>query len=234
MKITINLIATRRYPIFVQPLIDSIVKYFLLRHKININLFTDNTIPSYYGDERVKIVRHHIPPYGFPDATLLRYRIMSSIEYDCDYIFYLDVDYLIVSEIDEEILAPIVAVLHPGFSVVGGGSWCDDEKSLAYTNPENRKQYYCGGTQGGSKDHYVAIMNLLANRIDDDTSRGVKAEWNDEQHWNQYLSESGGFKVLDSRYCMVEQQHLRELWKIDHLVPKIIALSKDHAQFQQP
>lgn len=234
MNININLIATRKYPVFVQPLINSICKYFLLNHSITINVFTDNQSILYNGEDRVKIKQLLVPSYGFPDATLLRYRIMSSIEYDCDYIVYLDVDYLIVSEVGDEILGPIVAVLHPGFSVVGGGSWCTDEKSLAYTKSENRKQYFCGGTQAYSKDHGVAIMRLLAERIDDDTRLGVKAEWNDESMWNWYLSENGGFKVLDSSYCMPDKDELSRLWKIDHLPKRILALSKNHSEFQQP
>ena len=243
MKVTINLISTRKYHVFVEPLLKSVSEYFLLRHSVHVNIFTDALdkeysaeIPLYKSrrESPVSIQTHKIESYGFPSATLLRYRIMSSIEYDCDYIFYLDVDYLIVSEVDEEIFGPIVAVLHPGFSVVGGGSWCADENSLAYTNPANRKQYFCGGTQGGSKDHYVAVMNLLAERIDDDTRRGVKAEWNDEQHWNWYLSENGGYKILDSSYCMPDREELAKLWKIGHLPKRILALSKDHKEFQQP
>lgn len=234
MNINVNLIATRKYPVFVQPLIDSICKYFLLKHTIIINIFTDNTIPSYFGDDRVSIVKHFIPSYGFPAATLYRYAIMSTINYDCDYIVYLDVDYLIIKEVDESILAPIVAVLHPGFAEMGGGSWCNDKNSLAYTKPENRKQYFCGGTQIFSKDHGVAVMRLLAERIEDDSRRGVKAEWNDESHFNWYLSENGGFKVLDSSYCMPDREELTKLWKIDHLPKRILALSKNHAEFQQP
>lgn len=233
MHINVNIIATRKYHVFVQPLIDSVCKYFLLRHEIEINLFNDrNTL--YATDKRVSIKYHDIPSYGFPMATLMRYRIMSSIKYDCDYICYLDADYLLVGEVSEAILGPIVAVLHPGFAEMGGGSWCSDERSLAYTKPENRKQYFAGGTQAFSKDHGIAIMNLLANRIDTDTANGVKAEHNDESAWNWYLSENAGFKILDSSYCMPDREELAKLWKIDHLPKRILALSKNHSEFQQP
>ena len=236
MRITVNLIATRKYHVFVQPLIDSICKYFLLRHSININLFFDFTQASAYkGDDRVSITYHQIPSYGFPLATLLRYRIMSSIDYDCDYIVYLDVDYLIVSEIDENILGPLVGVLHPGFSVVGGGSWSTDESSLAYVPPEKRIKYICGGTQAGAKDNFIAMINLLADRIDCDTSNGVKAEWNDEAHINWYFSECpDAFKILDSSYCMPDREELTKLWRINHLPKRILALSKNHSEFQLP
>lgn len=232
MKIVICLIATRRYHVFVQPLIDSICKYFLLRHDIEVTLFTDNWDLEYIGNDRVKIVKELIPSYKFPEATLYRYAIMTSKKYNCDYMYYLDVDYLIVSEIDEEIFGNLVAVLHPGFSCVGGGSWCDDKKSNAYTFPENREHYFAGGTQGGMYEIYYRAMEQMSREIISDEKKGVKAEWNDEQHWNKLLSERKYFKILDSSYCMVQQEYLRQAWKIDHLEPKIIALEKDHKLFQ--
>lgn len=231
MKIAVCLIATHKYNIFVQPLIDSIKKYFLLNHQIEVHLFVDE-LADYQGDDRVMVNQTLIVSYRFPYATLYRYKIMTGKEYDCDYIYYFDVDYLLVDTIDEEIFGDVVAVLHPGFSVVGGGSWCTDKNSNAYTYPENRKQYFCGGTQGGRYEHFYRIMKRLSREIDDDEKRGVKAEWNDEGHWNRLLSELNNFKILDSRYCMVEQQHLRERWKIDHLKPKILALEKNHKEFQ--
>lgn len=232
MKIGICLIATRKYKIFVNPLVESIKKYFLLNHSVEIHLFIDDMDFECDGDDRVKIIKDLIPPYGFPDATLLRYQTMTSKTYQCDYLYYLDVDYLIVSEIDEEILGDVVAVLHPGFSCVGGGSWCTDEKSNAYTYSENRLQYFCGGTSGGKTEYYLRIMNRLKREIEDDEKRGVRAEHNDESHWNRYLSELKSFKILDSSYCMVEQQHLRDRWKINHLEPKIIALKKNHSEIR--
>lgn len=232
MKICVNLIVTRKYHVFAQPLIDSICKYFLLRHTIEINLFTDNTELEYFGDERVSIVKHKIPSYGFPEATLFRYRTMCSIEYDCDYIYYLDVDYLIVSEIDEDFFGDIVAVLHPGFMCMGGGSWCTDENSLAFTFEHDRILYFAGGTQGGRCEYYCAIMRRLRDWIDDDEKRGVRVEWNDEGYWNAIVPLIKNPKILDSSYCFVQQPSLQKLWKIDHLIPKILALEKNHNEIR--
>lgn len=232
MKVAVCLIVTRKYHVFCQPLIDSICKYFLLRHKIEVNIFTDNTELEYVGDERVTIVKHPIPSYGFPEATLFRYSTMCCIEYDCDYIYYLDVDYLIVSEIDEEFFGDIVAVLHPGFMNMGGGSWCTDKNSLAYTFEHDRIKYFAGGTQGGRKDYYYAIMKRLRDWIDDDEKRGVRAVHNDESHWNAIVPLIKNPKILDSSYCFVQQPHLQKAWKIDHLTPRIIALEKIHSEIR--
>lgn len=230
MKIVICLIATKKYSVFVQPLINSIKKYFLLNHRIEIVLFTDEMYP-YTGDERVMISQDLIVSWAFPTITLKRYEIMTSRDYQCDYIYYLDVDYLIVSEINEDILGNIVAVQHPGF-YNGGGSWCEDKNSNAYTYPENRRYYYAGGTQGGRYEYYYPIMKRLKREIEDDEYRGILAIHNDESHWNKLLSELISFKVLDSSYCMVQQPELQESWGISHLPKRILALEKNHKEIR--
>jgi hypothetical protein len=163
--------------------------------------------------------------------TSKRYAPVHSSKWP-DYIYYLDVDYLLVSEVKEEIFGNLVAVLHPGFSMAGGGSWCNDMKSNAYTFPQYRKHYFAGGTQGGEFYEYYEMMRRLSRDIDDDEKRGVRAEHNDESHWNRALSEHKNFKILDSSYCMVEQETFRRAWKIDNLKPKIIALDKNHAEIR--
>lgn len=233
MKATVAIIATKKYKVFAQPLIDSICKYFLLRHVVEIQLFSDEIETEYKGDNRVSIVKELIPSYGYPEATLLRFHIMTSKTYSCDYFYYFDVDYLLVSEIDENIFGEgLVAILHPGFSFAGGGSWCTDKKSNSYTFPEFRQQYFCGGTQGGAYEHYYKAMQIMKLMIQDDEERGTRAEHNDEGAWNKILSEHKSFKILDSSYCYVEQPSLQKLWKIDHLTPKILALAKDHNQIR--
>jgi hypothetical protein len=232
MKVVVCLIATNKYKQFVNPLLESIDKYFLVNHEIEVNLFIDEVNYRCFISDRVSVVKHKIFSYGFPAATLFRYEIMTSIDYQCDYIYYLDVDYIINDFVDEDIFGNIVAVLHPGFSIVGGGSWCTDKESNAYTYPENRRQYFCGGTSGGAYDYYYPLMKRLKREIEDDENRGVRAEWNDESHLNKTLSELKSFKILDSSYCMPEPIHLRKLWEIDHLTPKILALDKNHSEIR--
>ncbi len=235
MKVSICLIATRRYHIFVQPLIDSIKKYFLLRHTIEINLFTDDLSKEYFGDERVTVVKDLIPSYGFPEATLYRFAILTSKEYYCSYIYYIDIDALIVSEIDESILGDIVAVRHPGFDKMGGGSWETNKNSNAYTYEENRNVYYAGGFNGGTNERFYRLMTRMKRDIEDDEKRGVIPVWHDESIFNFYLSEmkpSEYFRELDSRYCIPEPMHLRQAWNIDKLEPKILMLDKNHAEIR--
>jgi len=239
MKIGILLISTNKYHVFLQPLIDSIKKYFFVNNEVTIYLFTDS-INDLHGDERVNVVQSIIPSYKFPYATLYRYKIFSEAAdlIKTDYIFYSDVDMLFVDHVGEEILPSdeqfgingLTATLHPGF-YKGGGSWCTDVRSNAYVQPEYRKKYYAGGFQGGKKVDYLMACQQLAKNISIDYEHHIMAEWHDESHWNKWVSYRP-IKILDPSYCMVEQEDLRVLWGIDHLSPKLIALKKEHKEIR--
>lgn len=230
MKIALNLLATRKYKQFVQSLIDDVKRHFLLNHQIEINLFIDE-IGEYHGDDRVKILQTLIVSYKFPEITLFRYRIMCGKRYDADYIYYMDVDMSIRENVGEEILGDIVAVRHPGF-YRGGGSWGDKKESMSYTYPENRVHYYAGGFQGGSNERYYRLMERLRNDIDADEKKGVMAEWQDETHFNQALSEMKNFTVLNPSYCMVENKRHQIEWGISQFPEIIVALDKNHEEIR--
>jgi histo-blood group ABO system transferase len=228
MKIAINIIATNKYIQFVQPLVDSIEKYFLVDHDITVNLFTDQDAVIYHNRTDIKI--HKIPSYGFPDATLLRYHIMFGIDYDCDYIYYLDADMLINDFVGEEILGSLVAVRHPGYFIEPkSGSWETRIESEACVKPSERKKYYAGGFQGGRTGNYILAMEAIIIDIDIDTKRGVTAIWHDESHWNKLLVDFGsGIHELNPSYCMPQAWSKRVYSKIQHLPAKILALEKSN------
>lgn len=230
MKISLCLLATRKYKQFCQPLLEDVKKYFLLNHEIEVNLFIDE-IGEYYGDERVNVVQHLIVSYKFPEITLFRYRIMTSITYNSDYIFYMDVDMSIKATVSEEILGGIVAVRHPGF-FRGGGSWETNEKSMCYTHPENRIYYFAGGVQAGSTKEYYRAMEFMRNIIDIDVKNGIMPVWQDESALNFFLTIKKPTVVLNPSYCMVEAQHLRKAWGISDLPEIIVALDKNHNEIR--
>lgn len=233
-KVVICLLSTGKYEVFLKPLIDSIEKYFLLDHKIEIHIFWDRPVsyPPWTHKRRMEFYTHTIPSLKFPEITLRRFEIMTSIDYNCDYLYYMDVDMLVVREVGEEIFGDLVAVGHPGYSIVGGGAWCDDMNSLAYTLRTKRSVYVAGGFQGGNKK-YIEAMKQMAENIQKDSHRGVMAPWHDESHWNKYFSENREkFKLLHSGYCMVENQVQRQLWRIDKLTPYILCLDKNHSELR--
>lgn len=232
MKIALCLIATRKYKQFVQPLLNDVAKYFLPDHEIEVHLFIDE-LGEYHGSDRVKVIQDLIPSYGFPEATLYRYRIMTSKTYNVDYIYYMDVDMSICAEVGDEILQDIMVVYHPGFFASGGGSWGDNKSSTSYTHPKYRRIYVAGGFQGGAYEMYYRLMKRLSKNIDEDERNGgVMAEWHDETHLNAAISEMRYYTALQPSYCMVEQHGLRKRWGIDHIPAIIVALAKNHNEIR--
>ena len=233
MRVGILLISTGNYGIFLQPLIASIDKYFFINDNIEIYLFSDKKHDIKKSD-RINIKRIGIEHKPFPYPTLHRYKYFTQAAYiiNSDFLFYLDVDMLIVGSIGGGILpnglntCGLVATLHPGF-YKGGGSWCENPQSLAFMPKELHNKYYAGGFQGGKTGEYLAACKIMAENIEIDEKNGIIANWHDESHWNAYLSNREA-KELTPEYCMVEERHLRVAWGIDSLSPKIIALKKNH------
>ena len=233
-QVGVFLIATNKYKQFVQPLLNSIDKNFLLKHDVKIFLFTDEpTEYKYKGD----VLQVKIEPYKFPYATLYRYKIITdnALLFDqLDYIYYLDVDMEVVSEVGEEIFSPfLLAVKHPGFFHGGWGSPNYPTGTTTFLPVDQRKTYYAGGFQGGNAKEYLKCTKELSERITQDEVRGIIPEWHDETAWNWYLnSEQAPLVSLSPAYCMVEQLHLRQAWKIDKIEPKIVALAKNHKELR--
>ena len=228
-KIALCVIATNEYTNFIESLLVSADYYFLKGHEVDYHLFTN--CPDRWGMER-EIVHHPIEHKPWPAMTLNRYHIMGEADLSgYDYVYYIDADMRFVAPVGDEIFGELVGVLHPGF-YKGGGSWEINEKSEAYVPPYMRKQYICGGFQGGSQ--YSRLFRLLKLQIDKDEQTGNRATWNDESHWNAlYSFYNLDFTTLLPSYCMVEEPEKRKAWGIDHLEPKIIALKKDHSKYQK-
>ncbi len=234
----ILLISTGKYHIFLQPLINDIEKHFFKGWNIEIYLFSDRENKIKHSD-RINIV--HIPTEHkpFPYPTLMRYSFFSNAvdKIKSDYLYYLDVDMSIVGNVREEILPDgindggLVVTHHPGFYNGGWGSMNVHKESKAWIPENQRKVYFAGGFNGGTTKAFLKMSKELSDNILDDESRGVMAEYHDESHMNAYMSTRNP-KKLTPEYCMVEEQHLREKWEINHFVPKIIALKKDHKKIR--
>jgi hypothetical protein len=213
MKIGLLLIATNKYKQFVKPLLLSANKHFFKSDDVTCYLFTDDPAQFTGIDSRINIVTIQIPSYGFPEATLLRYRMFTdhSDKLTADYLIYSDVDMKIVDHVGTEILPHVglICTQHPGFYSQGG-------------------TYYAGGFQGGSREAYLAAASTMAEWIDDDECNGTRKEWHDETNWNLYLKLHPAEKVLSPSYCMVDQPKLQYAWGIAKFRAIIYAITKDH------
>ena len=115
MKIGLLVISVgARYHEFIKPLLSSIDRYFLKEHDVEVNLWTDSIIQY--------PVKHQflIKSSAWPFPTLYRYHYFvqqSDLLAANDYLFYLDVDMLIVDDIGKNVLSSgITATLHPGYA----------------------------------------------------------------------------------------------------------------------
>lgn len=231
IKLGILLIATRRYTVFVERLYDQLKMF--VRVPCDVVLFTDS--PNTFCD-----ITFPIPPYEFPLATLYRYKIFCEYEdilRTFSHLLYLDVDMGVIDYIGEEFIVDgLLAVRHPAFFAKGGwGSPNNPRQSKSWFPESERKNYYCGGVQGGRSDVYLNACFEMAAGIQEDEKRGIMAEWHDETFWNRYTNHVAPNLVseLGPAYCMVEQVPLRYSWGIADIKPKILALAKDHAEIRK-
>lgn len=240
-KIGILLISTGKYEQFIMPLLTGLDKNFLKDHQRDVRLFTDSKFA--YIPDSLNVIKYKIPSYKFPYATLYRYKIFSDhavVLSHYDYLYYLDVDMAIESEVGEEIFGDLTGVRHPGFYTNNGwGSESNDPNSLSYIGPEHQKKYFAGGFQGGAADKYLTICKDLAEKIQNDESRGVMAQWHDETFWNYALNfmvpkDFPDWKIteLTPSYCTVPSIQQRIIWGIQDFPAKIVALDKNHSELR--
>lgn len=231
----ILLISTGRYKQFIKQLLLQIDKFFLPKEELKIYLFADDLFEYRESEFDFEINQFAIEPLKFPEATMLRYRIFNEHSErfkECSHIFYSDVDMAIVATIGAEILGGgLTAVRHPGF-FNGGGSWETRPESNCYVPPEKRNIYFAGGFQGGHTSEYLTAVKLMSEWIDEDLKNGITPVWHDESAWNKLLTMHQNFVELDSGYCLVQSEHLRKRWGIDHLTPRILALDKNHKELR--
>lgn len=232
----IILIATRKYGIFVQPLIDSLDQH--MKVPFTVYLFTDDVTKTYTSD-KASILSFEIESLGFPWVTLYRYRIINDHRgvFTTTHLLYMDVDMMVVADIGEEFFVDgLLSVVHPGFQYGGWGSVNTPQSSMSYVHPDKRGFYKCGGIQGGEKSIYLFASAAIdfAITVDDNHSKnigysknfGILAEWHDESHWNWFLSHTHfNITTLNSSYCYPES------WKLP-FDKKILALDKNHKEIR--
>ncbi len=228
-KVGVILIATgTEYHNYIIPQIESIKKNFKPTDNVSIFLFTDAKYK--YVDNQF-----YVKDFGYPDSTLFRYRTILEQENELkkmDYLYYIDIDMLVVDKIGEEILGNLVATVHPGY-VHKRGTYEENSSSLAYVKSSEGDYYFCGGFNGGSSGEYLKMAKQLAKNIDKDYSDGVIARWHDESHINRYLIDNPPTKILSPAYCYPEppedEIYKTEKWKEEY-TPKIYALNKNQRE----
>lgn len=126
MKLGILTVATGDYLEYWSQMIDSAqLSLKNLETEITFHVFTDRTKDAATFARKIQLFNfkiHEIPSYRWPEATLLRYRIIDKFkdQYFDDILMHLDADMLICADFInsinfEELIDGIGLVSHPGF-----------------------------------------------------------------------------------------------------------------------
>lgn len=224
------LIATRKYDVFLRPLLKDVYEHFFPNDDLTVYLFTD----QYHTDlaetqpyiSRFMVEQFPVPSYGFPEATLMRFDMFTKAADNirADVVYFMDVDMNIVADIGPVALPTDDMVgVHHARCWSAEGTWETRKTCRAFTPQKLRKIYYAGGFFGGFRDSFLSMSRLLAGDISRDIADGITAIWHDESHLNRYFAFHPP-KILDPTYCFPPNP-APELFEFTE--PKIVCIIKD-------
>lgn len=224
MKIAFVTIATNKYISLAENLLDSMNKFAFMDANIKLDLFVFSNIPQIFElkNGRIKtkgIVTTHVP---FPLISLLRYHYYGSCQEleEYDYIFHIDCDMQLMSNVGSEILGDRVCVLHPGFAARQKPEiypYDRNENSNAYVKTGEGSLYFQNCFQGGNAKEFLNMCSILKNRCEEDLRKNYIALWHDESYMNRYMVENPPTLVLPPTYAQPESWSSFGETKIMHL-----------------
>lgn len=232
MKIAFLTIATNQYVNFIPGLAKSIDENCLFD---DITLFVfGNKKVEVDQTKKLEIKGHYITHTPHPLGTILRYHYYMEIKdqlKEYDYVFHIDSDMKMISEIGEEILGNLVCVEHPANFVWSGPTqftYDRNEQSNAYIAFDNTdcKKYYQNCFQGGSSTEFIKMSETIKAWFESDIKRNYVALWHDESYMNKYAVLNPPDKVLHSGYAYPE------MWNIP-VDKKILHLHKQHNEIRK-
>jgi histo-blood group ABO system transferase len=221
-KVGLCVMATGRYDVYAQSLIESARPNFLAKHDVTYFIFTDGSNIKEAKDV-VKVFQKRL---GWPHDTLKRFHVYNQhkeIFKDMDYVFATDADMQFVSPVGDEILSDLVGTIHPGF-VGGPGPYAKNKKSAAYISKKEGTRYFAGGFYGGKREQFIKLVSKTAQQVDQDLKWDYIARWHDESHLNRYFVDNPPSLALSPAYCYPEN------WIYD---TKLVARNKNHTEMRK-
>jgi len=213
-RIGLIVIATGKYLAFVQPLLISVKKHFLVGDNIFPIVLTDATInnQNYQAYQTFQAKK-----YAWPQATLYRWhQIMEHAEYikaqGWDYVYHFDADMRCVAPVTDEIIGTTVGTMSPI------GYWLAPEDRPYFREPlsaayvasgSEGKAYYTGSLNGGIPNKFFELATAIVAGVDQDDSVGIMAPWHEESHLNAYYAKYPPEVTLSPEFCCPQGATLR-------------------------
>jgi hypothetical protein len=221
-------IATNGYDRYFVNLVISADKYLQPKNNAIFHIFTDNPEnikKNTVNLKNITICYHDTPSYQWPEATLIRYRLIfeNQDHFLSQVILYLDADMLFKSFVGSELFPEkwtngLAFVLHPGYwrknrkvtfspsyfykliKYGGIGTWETRKSSSAFTERKFRRVYCCGGIWMGKREKLINFAKLMFESVEVDKKNDVTAVWHDESHLNKYIAYNK-ITLLSPEYC---------------------------------
>jgi hypothetical protein len=206
-------ICTGSYVIFWKDFYLSMEKHFIPEAEKHYFVFTDSPEIAYEHDNK-NIHRVHQDNLGWPGNTLRRFEIfLNSKEQfaNMDYLFFFNANLVVKETISAHDFLPdntqrLMACHSPGF-YNKSADYVPYERNPASTAyiPFGQGQYYfAGGLNGGITADFIAAMEAMDQATREDTKNDIVAVHHDESHWNKYLLNKKGIKILPVSYLYPE------------------------------
>lgn len=216
-------IASGQYAEFIPNFLKSINNvYGEVGVELRTIIFSDKNIRINIPKSEVLFLPCEYKPWPFP--TLERYKLFLKLEK------IIKNDQLIVySDIDMEFKAPLslnenkdlFGVIHPGYFNKVKKPFINLSTSSVYIEPKLRKNYLCGGVQGGLAEEFLRASRALSEMIEEDLRLGYIPRWHDESYWNYYYHKfPEKFEILGPEYCWPQE------WSSQAHPGKVVAITK--------
>jgi hypothetical protein len=209
-KLTFYVIATKSYLDYARDLISDLKSRSTEEFKVQVILLTDigNAFQSEYPKTRFfELITSLIPSYGWPEATLFRFKIMLAHQElaEGEIVAYIDADMRVISSLSTKMFSDplakstdsrIALVKHPGYAFRGRfyhflirsrfGPWGINRLSSAWVPRKIRSTYVCGGLFWGDSTSFFQLCRNLDQQVFTDELNGIRAKHNDESHLNRW------------------------------------------------
>lgn len=225
INVGVCIVATNKYKSYVSHTMESVKLHLYRNQNVIFYLFTDDSSQFEANDNTVLF---DIPSYGFPEATLYRYRFMKQAiesfrQRQLSYIFYIDADYRFNERPKANLLPPQDGQLQGIFATKHLNNLTNlfnkyhhigevetNPRSQAFMNPHlYMEAYYCGGFNGGSREAWIEAITEMDHMIQIDESNNVMPVWHDESIFNKYCALHKPIWVFNQSFIYTEQCFLK-------------------------